>query len=175
MEKVVLEARPKVERKSEGWLPRAIGCLCAGKLVHEIRNWVLGVAAFRSPEKIVVAGCWDAMREAERVEREIGIGIEKMPLIVGDWKRVARVESVVCHSEYWNKELIWWKTRCAEMMVEKFGSLLFVDSDWMPCDNWEKKLFGDVILSPFYWGEGFKRELVESHGIYNAGMIGIRS
>ena len=154
--------------------------VCMGKLIHELREFLPSTrVAFPESPIYVYTDDVSAVRDIAEANLVRNVTPVEVCLETPD------LSAVIQHSAYWHSEAIYFKLkgildRVSSLPVDSKDGVMMVDCDITFKANFERPFFGDVALSPFYWG---KRDLKvssggllqHSHGEFNAGMLITRS
>lgn len=154
--------------------------VCMGKLIHEMREFLPSVrVAF--PECPIYVYTDNILAVQEIAEANLVNNV--IPVKVSF--DTPSFSKVIKHSVYWHADAIYFKLKALLDRVKSLPSnsrsgVMIVDCDVTFNDGFEKPFFGDVALSPFYWGKrDLKVQTGESlqscHGEFNAGMLVSRS
>jgi hypothetical protein len=153
--------------------------VCTKDLIHEIREFVTSARVCFPNFKIVVFT--DVVDLAIDLLKEFDIkNIEFKNISLDDHpSEILDIKSI---SSYWKREPIWFKLKGLrdEVELSKGKGVLICDSDITFKRGFLRDFYGDVALSPFYWGDRFlkiseEKLLRDRDGEFNAGMLATNS
>jgi len=167
----------------------AIVTVCTKELAHELREFLPSVnVAFPRARIFVATDISAAELRALCESLHLTEKVTRIPLRIAEArKRIRKVSTV---SDYWNKEYIWVKLDALQRVQERLpdSGILMLDCDITFAAPFERHFFGDVVLSPFYWGNLQMQThadpadsskgcvpIWERDGLFNAGMLLTRS
>ncbi len=149
--------------------------ICTKDLIHELVEFVPSARHAFPDLKIVVFT--DDVNLAEEILKEYritNICFKQIDLNDACYK-ITNVDNI---SQYWKKEPIWFKLKSLkdEVILANGEGVMLCDCDITFKRGFSRAFFGEVVLSPFYWGDRHleTREgdsLKDRDGEFNAGMI----
>lgn len=152
----------------------AITTVCTRELYHELEEF-LPSARVAFPDKPIIV--WTDVKDATTAVDNVSFRYFDPATLT------LHTENVVTHASYWHPEAIHQKISGLRQVVRDYpggDGVLLVDCDVTFRQGFERLFYGDVALSPFYWGrrdvvvEG-GRLLQQRDGEFNAGMLVTRS
>jgi hypothetical protein len=154
--------------------------VCMGKLIHELREF-LPSARVAFPDVPIHVVTDDAHAVLEIAEANLVRNV----IPVATCSETPDFSAVSQHSAYWQPEPIYFKLkglldRVVELPPQFKDGVMIVDCDVTFRAGFARPFFGDVALSPFYWGKrdittNSGKLLQDVHGEFNAGMLVTRS
>jgi len=160
----------------------AITTVCVGGLLPELREFTPStrVAFPGIPIRIYT----DRKAEAAAIVASCRVDGVEIKEVSSDPVEGVSLDNVARHADYWQANPIYWKIKglqeCLEEEIARGEGVMIVDCDVTFRLGFERSFFGDVAISPFYWGrrdimvqDG--RLLQHRDGEFNAGMVISRS
>lgn len=166
----------EVEKKPMG--VAAITTVCTVELLHELREF-LPAARVAFPGVPIIVWTDDDAQVTSHGSHVPGVEFRVFDRAAS----AGRTAKVATHAAYWHADAIHQKIVGLRQVVNEYpgpDGVLLVDCDVTFRLGFERRYQGDVVLSPFYWGQrtiavGGGKLLQHRDGEFNAGMLITRS
>ena len=156
-------------------------------LWHEMREF-LPSARVAFPDIEIVVGTDVPLNEAQALADSLFVPNVRI-VEIDMAEALPHLTSVCKVADYWVSEAIWWQLELFRREIADGATALLCDSDITFRLDFERSFYGDVVLSPFYWGDlglltranpldperTARTQLHVRDGLFNAGMVMSRS